>query len=191
MTGPDHHDPISDNIETHPVKLAIGIGIGTVALIVGIILLTQLVVGLYGGRSMKNDPSMSDQAIAKRIAPVGQATIDPNAAARPAAPAPATAAAAPGAPVAIPPPAATGASARADGKATYDSACAACHATGVAGAPKLGDKAAWAPRMKAGKDALHAAALKGKGAMPPKGGNTSLSDEAVKAAVDYLLAAAK
>ena len=191
MSGPEHHDPISDNIETHPVKLAIGIAIGTVALIVGIILLTQLVVGLYAGRSMKNDPSMSDQAIAKRIAPVGQATIDPNAPAKPAAPAAAPAAAAPGAPVAIPPPAVKTASAGASGQATYDSACAACHATGVAGAPKLGDKAAWAPRLKAGKDALHAAALKGKGAMPPKGGNMSLSDEAVKAAVDYQIAAAK
>jgi cytochrome c5 len=61
----------------------------------------------------------------------------------------------------------------------------------VAGAPKIGDKAAWAARLKAGKDALYASALKGKGAMPPKGGNASLSDEAVKAAVDHLLAAAK
>ena len=66
-----------------------------------------------------------------------------------------------------------------------------CHAAGVAGAPKFGDKAAWAPRLKQGLDALHASALKGKGAMPPKGGNMSLSDEAVKAAVDYMANAAK
>ena len=79
----------------------------------------------------------------------------------------------------------------ADGKSTYDKTCMACHSTGAAGAPKLGDKAAWAPRLKQGIAALHAAALKGKGAMPPKGGNTGLPDDAVKAAVDYMAAAAK
>jgi cytochrome c5 len=67
----------------------------------------------------------------------------------------------------------------------------ACHGTGAAGAPKLGDKAAWAPRVKAGKPALYNSVLKGKGAMPPKGGNAALADDAVKAAVDYLVAAAK
>jgi cytochrome c oxidase subunit II len=79
----------------------------------------------------------------------------------------------------------------ADGKSTYDTVCMACHGTGVAGAPKLGDKGAWAPRLAQGKDALYNSALKGKGAMPPKGGNASLSDEAVKAAVDYMAAQAK
>ena len=67
----------------------------------------------------------------------------------------------------------------------------ACHGPGVAGAPKLGDKAAWAPRLKLGVDALHASALKGKGAMPAKGGNASLPDADVNAAVDYMIAAAK
>ena len=81
--------------------------------------------------------------------------------------------------------------AAADGKSTYDKTCMACHSTGAAGAPKLGDKAAWAPRLKQGIAALHASALKGKGAMPPKGGNTGLPDDAVKAAVDYMAAAAK
>jgi cytochrome c oxidase subunit 2 len=79
----------------------------------------------------------------------------------------------------------------ADGKKTYDTTCMACHSTGAAGAPKLGDKAAWAPRLKQGIAALHASALKGKGAMPPKGGNAGLPDDAVKAAVDYMAAAAK
>ncbi len=88
-------------------------------------------------------------------------------------------------------PAAAAAGKGADGKATYDSACTVCHGTGVAGAPKLGDKAAWAPRVKQGKDTLYATALKGKGAMPPKGGNAALSDEAVKAAVDHMLAAVR
>jgi cytochrome c oxidase subunit 2 len=88
-------------------------------------------------------------------------------------------------------PAGAAAPAKADGKATYDTVCMACHSTGAAGAPKYGDKAAWAPRLKQGQPALYAAALKGKGAMPPKGGNTTLSDDAVKAAVDYMAAAAK
>jgi cytochrome c5 len=100
-----------------------------------------------------------------------------------AAPAAAAPAGAPAAPAAAP--------GKADGKATYDSICMACHTTGAAGAPKLGDKAAWAPRLAQGKDALYATALKGKGAMPAKGGNPALPDDAVKAAVDYMTAAAK
>jgi cytochrome c5 len=136
---------------------------------------------------------MSDAAVKKRIAPVAQLRVDPNApAAAPAAAAPATPAAAPGAmpPAAAVKTAAAGAGSGA-GKSTYDSACAMCHGAGLAGAPKLGDKAAWAPRLGQGMGALHAAALKGKGAMPPKGGNTALPDDAVKAAVDFMVAAAK
>jgi cytochrome c5 len=76
----------------------------------------------------------------------------------------------------------------ADGKAVYSQTCAACHANGVANAPKLADKAAWEPRVKAGKDLLIVSVLKGKGAMPPKGGNASLSEEDVRAAVDYIVA---
>jgi cytochrome c5 len=89
---------------------------------------------------------------------------------------------------------APGVAAQADagkGKAVYDASCAACHAAGVAGAPKAGDKAAWAPRVKSGTDALYASALKGKNAMPPKGGNLALADADVKAAVDYLVGLAK
>ena len=66
-----------------------------------------------------------------------------------------------------------------------------CHGTGIAGAPKFGDKAAWAPRIKSGIDTLHTNAVKGKGGMPPKGGNTALSDAEVMAAVDYMVSAAK
>ena len=78
-----------------------------------------------------------------------------------------------------------------DGKAVYDKVCMACHATGVAGAPKTGDKAGWAPRIKQGMDALYAASIKGKGAMPPKGGGADLSDAQIKAAVDYLVGQSK
>ena len=77
------------------------------------------------------------------------------------------------------------------GKTVYEASCVACHAAGIAGAPKAGDKTAWAPRLKTGMDALYATALKGKGAMPPKGGNPSLADADVKAAVDYLAGMAK
>ncbi|MFC5522159.1 c-type cytochrome [Polaromonas jejuensis] len=76
------------------------------------------------------------------------------------------------------------------GEALYKQTCVACHAAGVAGAPKFGDKAAWAPRVKAGIDALTASALKGKGAMPPKGGSAA-SEADIKAAVEYMVSAAK
>lgn len=74
------------------------------------------------------------------------------------------------------------------GENTYKRACMSCHATGAARAPKLGDKAAWAPRIKTGMDALYASALKGKGAMPAKGGQMSLPDVDVKAATDFMVA---
>lgn len=79
----------------------------------------------------------------------------------------------------------------ADGAATYQQACVACHMTGAAGAPKLEDKAAWAPRIAQGKDVLYKSVLEGKGAMPPKAGQTQLSDDEIKAAVDYMVAQAK
>lgn len=79
----------------------------------------------------------------------------------------------------------------ADGKAVYDKACMVCHAAGVANAPKLGDKAAWKDRIAKGMDTLYTHSLKGFKAMPPKGGNASLSDADVKAAVDYMVSQAK
>lgn len=78
-----------------------------------------------------------------------------------------------------------------DGASIYGSVCMACHASGVANAPKSGDKAAWAPRLAQGKDALYKAALNGKNAMPPKGGAADLTDAELKAAVDHLLGLAK
>jgi cytochrome c5 len=76
------------------------------------------------------------------------------------------------------------------GQQIYRQACAFCHDKGVAGAPKTGDAAAWSPRLAQGMDTLYASALRGKGAMPAKGGNPSLVDADVKAAVDYLAAQA-
>ena len=79
----------------------------------------------------------------------------------------------------------------ADGKSVYDTTCVACHATGVANAPKLGDKAAWAPRVATGKDALVKSVVTGKGALPPKAGNAGLAEADIKAAVDYMLSSVK
>lgn len=76
------------------------------------------------------------------------------------------------------------------GKALYTQVCQACHAAGVLGAPKFGNKADWAPRLKEPNDVIYNYALHGKGNMPPKGGSQA-SDDDVKAAVDYMINAAK
>jgi cytochrome c5 len=88
-------------------------------------------------------------------------------------------------------PAAAPKAAAADGKAVYEQTCVACHAVSVAGSPKLGDKAAWGPRIQQGMDVLVQSVLKGKGAMPPKGGNASLSDAQVRAAVEFMVSQSK
>lgn len=77
------------------------------------------------------------------------------------------------------------------GEEVYNMACVACHGAGIAGAPKMGDAAAWADRIARGSDMLYTNAIDGyqgeAGYMPPKGGNTSLSDDEVRAAVDYMV----
>ena len=133
----------------------------------------------------KSGASFKEPA-APKAAATSAAPAAPAAAAAPAAPA-APAAAKTAESAAAPPPVASAG----NGKKVYDSACVACHASGVAGAPKLGDKTAWAPRLATGFDALMNSALKGKGAMPPKGGNTSLSEADIHTAVEYMTAAAK
>jgi cytochrome c5 len=79
-----------------------------------------------------------------------------------------------------------------DGTDVYENVCKLCHGLGIGGAPKSGDKAAWAARTAQGKSALYEHAIKGftgkAGVMPPKGGRTDVSDELVKKAVDHLLA---
>lgn len=111
------------------------------------------------------------------------------------APAPATAPApaATQAPAAAPAPAPV--AENAVGKSVYNKVCAMCHAAGVAGAPKPGDKADWGPRIAQGPDVLYKHALEGftgaKGMMPPRGGGASLTDDEVKAAVDHMVAASR
>lgn len=83
----------------------------------------------------------------------------------------------------------------ADGEAVYKKACITCHGAGIAGAPKLGDAADWGPRIAQGDALLLEHAIKGftgqKGMMPAKGGFVTLSDDEVKAAIDYMVAATK
>jgi cytochrome c5 len=157
-----------------------------------------------GGNSDLTDDEVK-RAVAFMVNKAGANWSAPAVTATAAAPAPSTtpaaAAAAPATAAPATPPAASAsttvasaapaAAGPADGKKTYEATCVVCHGAGIAGAPKLGDKAAWAPRIKTGMDAMLNAALHGKGAMPPKGGNTTLSDADVKAAVSYMVAAVK
>jgi cytochrome c5 len=162
--------------------------------------------GLRGMPAKGGNPDLDDVEVARAVvfmANKGGASFK-----EPAAPAAAPAAAAPAAsesaPAAAPAPASAPAAAAAPaapaklaadaGKKLYDSTCQVCHSAGIAGAPKFGDKAAWAPRIKQGVAVLDEHALKGfsgkAGSMPPRGGS-SASDDEVKAAVDYMVSAAK
>ncbi len=128
-----------------------------VALFVVIVVIARMVAG--DGETELSEAQRA--AIAEQIKPVGEVHVG-------SAPAAATAAAP-------------------DPEQIYQQSCFACHGTGAAGAPKVGDKAAWADRIARGKEALYKSALSGKGAMPPKGGNASLSDDTVKAVVDFMV----
>lgn len=114
----------------------------------------------------KNDSAVSeDKAIAERIAPVAQVTVAGD---EPAAE----------------PTAKSGAD-------VYASACFACHGTGAAGAPIVGDKAAWSARIGQGSETLYANAINGLNAMPAKGGRADLSDDTIKSIVDYMVSESK
>jgi cytochrome c5 len=145
--------------------------------LIGVALVAALILpvaGFHVAKLLGAKPSgdLSEEAVLRRIQPSAQVTLA-------------------GAPAAAAAPAGAAATVGNPGKKTYDAACGACHGSGAAGAPKFGDKAAWAPRLKAGVDGLTASAIKGKGAMPPKGGNTSIPDADIKAAVEYMAAAAR
>ncbi len=94
------------------------------------------------------------------------------------------------APVAAPAPAAPVVAENTVGKSVFGRVCAMCHAVGAAGAPKPGDKADWGPRIAQGNDVLYKHALEGftgaKGQMPARGANATLTDDEVKAAVNYM-----
>ncbi|MDQ2915903.1 MAG: c-type cytochrome [Pseudomonadota bacterium] len=145
------------------------------------------------GAGWKEPAPTATASAALATAPVAAASPAPSTATASAAPvATAIAATAVAAtPAATASPTTTASAGVANGKAVYDETCHVCHATGLAGSPKLGDKAAWAPRIATGIETLHKAAINGLNAMPPRGGNASLTDAQVKAAVDYMVSAAK
>jgi cytochrome c5 len=173
-------------------------------------LVKHAIEGIRGMPAKGGNPDLDDVEVARAVvymANKGGAKFKEPAV--PAAPAAATAAAAapadaaapaaaaPAAAVAAAPAAAAPASAKLTvdaGKDIYNTTCVACHGAGIAGAPKFGDKAAWAPRIAQGDAVLNEHAIKGfqgkAGVMPPKGGS-SAPDEAIKAAVNYMTAAAK
>ena len=111
-----------------------------------------------------------DEIVVENIRPVGQVNIagESDPAAAPAA-----------APVAAAEPR--------SGEEVYNTSCMSCHATGAAGAPKLGDAAAWAPRIAAGMDSMLANATNGLNAMPPKGLCMACSDEELQGAIQYIV----
>lgn len=126
------------------------------------------IAGMIAQRIHSDAPDPRLAALAtERIRPVGEVHVGGS-------PGPATAVAAVG---------------EVNGEQVYNTACMACHATGAAGAPKLGNADEWAPRLAKGKDVLYQHSIQGFQAMPPKGGFTNLSDEQVKAAVDYMVQA--
>ena len=136
----------------------------------------------------------SGAAPADAAAPAAGAPAAAASVPAPAPAAPATPASAPTSPAAAAAPAAaapTAAASTGDGKKLYDSTCFACHGTGVAGAPKFGDKAAWAKYIATGMDTMVATAIAGKGAMPPKGGAANATEADIRATVQYMVDAAK
>jgi len=196
----DHSNNPADSAKSNnPLKVAIAVVVGVLALIIGIILLTRFAVGTHEmGTNVvaANTP----EAINKRIAPATMLLVDtskgaapdatPAVISAPAANSPAVTAA-PIMAMAIPAALPAGSAAPAGGEGVYKGGCVACHGAGIAGAPKVGDKTAWAPRIAQGKPVLYEHAIKGyqgkAGVMPAKGGNVSLADADVKAAVDYMV----
>lgn len=131
------------------------------------------VIGGITDRALAADQRpQTEKLIAERIAPVGKLNIG-------------------SAPAEVPQAAAPEAKAASPGEATYNSTCIACHGAGIAGAPKFGDKDIWAPHIAKGMDTLDDHAIHGftgnTGTMPAKGGNPSLGDDDVKAAVAYMV----
>ena len=155
--------------------LVLGILLGvTIALIA----LARMIAGNTSIPYHNEDP-LNQAQVAERIAPVAKIAVagqDNTALSPPAA-------------------AATAAAADLPGEQVFAQVCTACHTAGVAGAPKVGDKAAWAARLAQGPDTLHKHALEGfqgkAGFMPPKGGRADLSDKSIINAVDYMVSQAK
>jgi cytochrome c5 len=170
-----------------PQQLIVAVLLALLIAAMGIVMIFSFAAG-----GLKVDSGSTDAgatAVAERLKPVGSVLIGegpgPDAGVAPAAATPAVKSAS-----AVPAKTAAAGGAGA-GKKLYDTACAVCHAAGIAGAPKTGDKTAWKPRIATGQEALYNSAVKGKNAMPAKGGLASASDADVKAAVNYMLSQGK
>ncbi|MGE0079780.1 MAG: cytochrome c5 family protein [Thiohalomonadaceae bacterium] len=143
-------------------------------LLVTAVIIVLVLKGVHGLISPSRVADMSKEATLARIAPVGRLnTGAPMVAEAPAVPA-----------------APAKASAR-SGEQVYNASCQACHATGAAGAPKLGDKAAWGPRIQQGMDTLVNHALNGFKAMPARGTCGNCSDQEIRSAVEFMLSKSK
>ncbi len=151
--------------------------LGALVALTFVLFVLAQIMGAQVPREATKKAKAADNAVTERIKPVGQLMM----------------AGGTGEKVmnTLVPPANAGAS----GEQTFKATCAVCHVAGVAGAPKLGDKAAWKDRIAQGTDTLYEHALKGfqgkVGFMPAKGGNAALPDADVKAAVEYMVGAAK
>ena len=177
-----HVEDHSSLIKT-PQQLIVVVVLAFVIPVVGIIMIASAITG-----GLKTDTVGDARAVAERLKPVGSVVIGdvpaPVAGAQPAAAASGVKSTS-GEQIKT-----AAAGGQGTGKKLYDTVCMACHAAGIAGAPKTGDKAAWKARIATGKEALYNSVLRGKNAMPPKGGS-SAADADVKAAVDYLVGLAK
>ncbi len=150
--------------------------------------ITRAVVHMANASGGKfEEPKAEEAAAPAEAAPAAAAPAAAPAPAAAAAPAATAAAAAPAPAADAAPAAAAPAADLAKGKSIYDSVCMVCHATGVANAPKLGDKASWEPLIAEGMDHMVEIAIKGKGAMPPKGGRVDLPDADIRATVEYMV----
>lgn len=149
------HEPNHEGPIKTPKQLILAVLASFIVPIVGIVLLANYVD--FGAKPGAGSDAMSEQAVALRLQPVGRVTLGE--------------ALVPGA--------------LRSGEQVYTAQCSACHGAGLAGAPKFGDEAAWAPRIKTGFDALVHSALKGKGAMSPQGGG-EFSDFEIGRAVVYM-----
>jgi len=159
MSGTEEHTQAHDAPHEGPIKtpkqLAVAVGFAFVAPVIIIILLANFVSS--GSKPAAGSDAFSAEAVAARIQPIGSIELkDPNAVATPKT-----------------------------GEQVFAAQCTACHTAGVVGAPKLGDAAAWGPRIKAGYAALLNSALKGKNNMTPQGGG-EFSDLEVGRAVVYM-----
>ena len=146
-----------------------------------VVYLTSAAGGKFAEPAAPAAPAAGASAAGAAVPAAAASAVATPAAALPAAPVVAAVAAAPVAAVKV---------AANAGETLYKQACSACHVAGVAGSPKFGDKVAWAPRIKTGIDAMTTSVIKGKGAMPPKGGSAA-SDADIRAAVEYMASAAK